>query len=123
MYTNTCMFVYIHGLNIEWMKYMCSVLYIRDCKCGNEVPESAKITQKPLGQGGVDVHIDEFAMHQLEASIHFATTRHGSKTVLNNVISVTASMQTQETKWDDSYQAFISKSRLWQISTIIDQLY
>ena len=80
------------------------------------------ITQKPLGSGGVDVHIDEFAMHQLEESIHFATTRHESKTVLNDVISVTASMQTQETKWNDSDQAFISKSRLWRISTIIDQL-
>ena len=82
----------------------------------------SKITQKPLGPGGVDVHIDEFAMHQLEESIHFATTRHESKTVLNDVISVTASMQTQETKWNDSHQAFISKSRLWRISTIIDQL-
>ena len=71
---------------------------------------------------GVNVHIDEFAMHQLEESIHFATTRHESKTVLNNVISVTASMQTQETKWSDSDQAFISKSRPWRISTIIDQL-
>ena len=37
-------------------------------------------------------------------------------------ISVTASMQTQETKWNDSDQAFISKSRSWRISTIIDQL-
>ena len=82
----------------------------------------SKITHKPLGPGGVDVHIDEFAMHQLEESIHFATTRHESKTVLNDVISVTASMQTQETKWNDSHQAFISKSRLWRISTIIDQL-
>lgn len=82
----------------------------------------SKITQKPLGSGEVDVHIDEFAMHQLEESIHFATTRHESKTVLNDVISVTASMQTQETKWNDSHQAFISKSRLWRISTIIDQL-
>ncbi len=82
----------------------------------------SKITQKPLGPGGVDVHIDEFAMHQLEESIHFATTRHESKTVLYDVISVTASMQTQETKWNDSYQAFISKSWLWRISTIINQL-
>ena len=82
----------------------------------------SKITQKPLGPGGVDVHIDEFALHQLEGSIHFATTRHESKTVLNDVISVTASMQTQETKWNDSHPAFISKSRLWRISTIIDQL-
>jgi hypothetical protein len=82
----------------------------------------SKITQKPLGPVGVDVHIDEFAMHQLEESIHFASTRHESKTVFNDVISVTARMQTQETKWNDSYQAFISKSRLWRISTIIDQL-
>jgi hypothetical protein len=61
-------------------------------------------------------------MYQLEESIHFATIRHESKTVLNDVISVTtASMQTQETKWNNSDQAFISKSRLWRISTIIDQ--
>ncbi len=60
-------------------------------------------------------------MYQLEESINFATTRHESKTVLNNVISATASMQTQETKWNDSDQAFISKSLLWRISTIIDQ--
>ncbi len=65
----------------------------------------SKITQKPLGPGGVDVHIDEFAMYQLEESINPATTRHESKTVLNNVISVTASMQTQETKWNYSDQA------------------
>ncbi len=82
----------------------------------------SKITQKPLGPGGVDVHIDESAMYQLEESINFATTRHESKTVLNDAISVTASMQTQETKWNDSDQAFISKSRSWRISTIIDQL-
>ena len=82
----------------------------------------SKITQKLLGPGGVDVRIDEFAMYQLEESTNFATTRHESKTVLNDVISVTASMQTQETKWNDSHQAFISKSRLWRISIIIDQL-
>jgi hypothetical protein len=83
-----------------------------------------KITQKPLGPGGVDEHIDEFAMYQLEESIKLVTvtTRHESKTVLNDVISVTVSMQTQETKWNDSNQAFISKSRLWRITTIIDQL-
>ncbi len=52
----------------------------------------SKITQKPLRQGGVYVRIDEFAMYQLEESINFATTRHESKKVLNNVISVTASM-------------------------------
>jgi hypothetical protein len=91
-------------------------------ECWNLGVYYQRITQKPLGPGGVDVHIDEFAMHQLEESIHFATTRHESKTVLNNVISVTASMQTQETKWNDSYQVFISKSLLWRISTIIDQL-
>jgi hypothetical protein len=82
----------------------------------------SKITQKPLGPGGVDAHIDEFAIYQLEESINFATTRHEPKTVLNDVISVTASMQTQETKWNDSDQAFISKSRSCRISTIIDQL-
>ena len=38
-------------------------------------------------------------------SIHFATTRHESTTVLNDVISVTASMQAQETKWNNSNQA------------------
>ena len=37
---------------------------------------------------------------------NFATTRHESKTVLNDVLSVTASMQTQEIKWNDSNQAF-----------------
>jgi hypothetical protein len=91
-------------------------------ECWNLGVYYQRITQKPIGPGGVDVHIDEFAMHQLEESIHFATTRHESTTVLNDVISVTASMQTQETKWNDSHQAFISKSRLWRISTIIDQL-
>jgi hypothetical protein len=73
-------------------------------ECWNLGVYYQRITQKPLGPGGVDVHIDEFAMHQLEESIHFATTRHESTTVLNDVISVTASMQTQETKWNDSYQ-------------------
>jgi hypothetical protein len=81
----------------------------------------SKITQKSLGPGGVDVHIDESAMYPLEESIIFATTRHESKTVLNDVISVTASMQTQETEWNNSDQGFISKSRSWRISTIIDQ--
>jgi hypothetical protein len=66
----------------------------------------SKITQKPLGPGGVNVLIDEFAMYQLEESINFATTRNESKTVLNDVVSVTASMQTRETKWNDSDQAF-----------------
>jgi hypothetical protein len=61
-------------------------------------------------------------MYQLEESINSATTIHVSKTVLNDVISVTASMQTQETKWNYSDQTFMSKSRSWQISTIIDQL-
>jgi hypothetical protein len=28
---NTCIFVYIHGLNIVWMKYLHSLLYIRVC--------------------------------------------------------------------------------------------
>ncbi len=62
----------------------------------------SKTTQKPLGPGGVDVSINEFAMYQLEERTNIATTRHESKTVLNDVISVTASMQTQETKWNDS---------------------
>ena len=30
-YTNTCKFMYIHGLNIVWMKYMHSLLYRRVC--------------------------------------------------------------------------------------------
>ena len=71
-------------------------------ECWNLGVYYQRITQKPLGPGGVDVHIDESAMYQLEESINFATTRHESKTVLNDVISVTASMQTQETKWNDS---------------------
>ncbi len=61
----------------------------------------SRITLKPLGPGGVDVHIDELAMYQLKEGINFATTRHESTTVLNDVISVTASMQNQETKWND----------------------
>ncbi len=31
IHTNTCMFVCIHGLNIVWMKYMHSLLYIHVC--------------------------------------------------------------------------------------------
>jgi hypothetical protein len=46
------------------------------------------------------------AMYQLEESIHFATTRLMSKTVLNDAISFTASMQTNGPKWNDSEQAF-----------------
>ncbi len=44
---------------------------------------------------------------KLEESSNFATTRHESKAVLHDVISVTASMQTQETEWNDSDQAWI----------------
>ncbi len=39
----------------------------------------SKITQKPLGPGGVSVYIDEFAMYQLEESINFAATRDMSR--------------------------------------------
>ena len=46
------------------------------------------------------------AMYPLEESIHFATTRLMSKTVLNDAISFTASMQTNGSKWNDSEQAF-----------------
>ncbi len=31
IHTNTCIFVYIHGLNIVWMKNLHSLLYIRVC--------------------------------------------------------------------------------------------
>jgi hypothetical protein len=36
-------------------------------------------SETTLGPGGVSVHIDAFAMHQLEESIHFATTRGMSR--------------------------------------------
>jgi hypothetical protein len=48
-------------------------------------------------------------MFQLEESIHFATNRPLSKTVLNDMISVTAGVQTQGTKWSDGDQAFNNK--------------
>ena len=49
------------------------------------------------------------AMYPLEESIHFATNRHLSKTVLNEMISCTAGMQTRWTKWSDNDQAFNNK--------------
>jgi hypothetical protein len=75
---------------------------------------------RPGRTGSWDEHeLDEHELEPVrpgEESIHFATTRHESTTVLNDVISVTASMQTQETQWNDSHQGYHSTETQWNDS-------